>query len=285
MIFLKPKNIFQFLFQFLLNSIFRLRTSIRKKLISNVNNNYFISGEFFEMLSKTKLGKKKSNIIFSTLNNLPSKKDFLKYKNKIWIFHNSDEIFNLDIKKKLDFFKPKKCYSQNLVFKKKNFHYIPIGLENSKFHNNGDIQDFLRLRKIQLKKKTRILFGFKNTNSKRVVLREKFKKLDLADETKGWNSFFYRRILLNYMFVICPEGNGIDTHRLWEALYLKTVPIIEKNKISNFIKKANLPVLILDKWSDLSKYDEKKLRNFYASNRKLFNNKYLFQNYWKKKIK
>ena len=116
-------------------------------------------------------------------------------------------------------------------------------------------------------------------------MREKFKKLDLADETKGWNSFFYRRILLNYMFVICPEGNGIDTHRLWEALYLKTVPIIEKNKISNFIKKANLPVLILDKWSDLSKYDEKKLRNFYASNRKLFNNKYLFQNYWKKKIK
>ena len=59
MIFLKPKNIFQFLFQVLLNSIFRLRTSIRKKLISNVNNNYFISGEFFEMLSKTKLGKKK----------------------------------------------------------------------------------------------------------------------------------------------------------------------------------------------------------------------------------
>ena len=285
MIFLKPKNIFQSIFQFLLNSIFRLRTSIKKRLISNINNNHFISGEFFEMLSKTKFGKNKSNIIFSTLNNLPSKKDFLKYKKKIWIFHNSDEIFDLDIKKKLDFFKPKKCFSQNLVFEKKNFHYIPIGLENSKFHNNGDIQDFLRLRKIQLKKKTRILFGFKNTNSKRIVLREKFKKLDLADETKGWNSFFYRRILLNYMFVICPEGNGIDTHRLWEALYLKTVPIIEKNKISNFIKKANLPVLILDKWSDLSKYDEKKLRNFYASNRKLFNNKYLFQNYWKKKIK
>ncbi len=117
------------------------------------------------------------------------------------------------------------------------------------------------------------------------MLREKFKKLDLADETKGWNSFFYRRILLNYMFVICPEGNGIDTHRFWEALYLKTIPIMEKNKISNFIKKANLPVLIINKWSDLSKYDEKKLRNFYISNRKLFNSKYLSQNYWKKKIK
>ena len=280
MIFLKPNNIFEFLFQSLINIIFRLRQSIKKRFIQRVENNIFISGEFFE-----KISKKNSNIAFSSLDNFPLKKNYSKYKKKIWIFHNSDETFDLNAKKKLDFFHPKKSFSQNLVFKKKNFHYIPIGLENSKFHNNGDIEDFLKLRKIQLKKKPRILFGFKNTNPKRVILKEKFRKLDLADETNGWNSFFYRRILINYMFVICPEGNGIDTHRLWEAFYLKTIPIIEKNKISNFIKKANLPILILDKWSDLSKYDEKKLRNFYISNRKLFNNKYLFQNYWKKKIK
>ena len=105
-----------------------------------------------------------------------------------------------------------------------------------------------------------------------------------TDETNGWNSFFYRRILLNYMFVICPEGNGIDTHRMWEALYLRTVPIIKKNMISNSIKKAKIPVLILNKWSDLSKYDERKLKKFYLSNRKLFSNKYLFQAYWKNKI-
>ena len=142
----------------------------------------------------------------------------------------------------------------------------------------------MKLRKIRLKKKTRILFGFKNTNPKRAILREKFRKLDLADETNGWNSFFYRRILLNYMFVICPEGNGIDTHRLWEALYLRTIPIIEKNRISHFIKKASLPVLIVNKWSDLSKYNEKKLRDFYISHKKLFKNDFLFQNYWKKKL-
>tara|TARA_B100000287_G_scaffold39522_1_gene36078 strand:+ start:1017 stop:1859 length:843 start_codon:yes stop_codon:yes gene_type:complete len=280
MIFLRPNNIFEFLFQSLINTIFRLRQSIKKKLIQKVENNIFISGEFFE-----KISKKNSNIAFSSLDSFPLKKDYLKYKKKIWIFHNSDEIFDLNVKKKLDHFHPKKCFSQNLVFEKKNFHFIPIGLENSKFHNNGDIKDFLKLRKIQLKKKSRILFGFKNTNPKRAILREKFRKLDLTDETSGWNSFFYRRILLNYMFVICPEGNGVDTHRLWEALYLRTIPIIEKNKISPFIKKANLPVLIINKWSDLSKYNEKKLRDFYISNKRLFKNDYLFQNYWKKKIK
>ena len=279
MIFLRPNNIFEFLFQFLINSILRFRQSIKKRLIKEVKNNIFISGEFFENISK-----RNSNIVFSSLDSFPLKKDYTKYKKKTWIFHNSDETFDLNEKKKLDFFHPKKCFSQNLIIYKKNYHFIPIGLENSKFHNNGDIKDFLSLRKIKLKKKPRILFGFKNTNPKRAQLKNNFKKLKIADETNGSNSFFYRRILLNYMFVICPEGNGIDTHRMWEALYLRTIPIIKKNMISNFIKKAKIPVLILNNWSDLSKFDEKKLQKIYFSKKKLFNNRYLFQDFWKKRI-
>ena len=279
MIFLRPNNFFEFFIQFLINTIFRFRQSINKRLIKKVENNIFISGEFFEKISRGK-----SSIVFSSLDSFPLKKDYSKYKKKIWVFHNSDETFDLSAKKKLDYFHPKKCFSQNLIINKKNYHFIPIGLENSKFHKNGDIKDFLKLRKVKLEKKPRILFGFKNTNPKRVQLKHQFKKLIITDETNGWNSFFYRRILLNYMFVICPEGNGIDTHRMWEALYLRTIPIIKKNMISNFIKKAKIPVLILNKWSDLSKFDEKQLRKFYFSKKKLFNNRYLFQDYWKKRI-
>ena len=279
MIFLRPNNIFEFLFQFLINTIFRLRQSVKKRFIQKVENNIFISGEFFEKISTVN-----SSIVFSSLDSFPQKKDYPKYKKKIWVFHNSDETFDHNTKKKLDYFHPKKCFSQNLTIYKKNYHFIPIGLENSKFHNNGDIKDFLSLRKMKSVKKPRILFGFKNTNPKRVQLKHQFKKLKIADETCGWNSFFYRRILLNYMFVICPEGNGIDTHRMWEALYLRTIPIIKKNMISNFIKKAKIPVLILNKWSDLSKFDEKQLKKFYFSKKKFFNNRYLFQDYWKKRI-
>ena len=279
MIFLRPNNFFEFFIQFLINTIFRFRQSINKRLIKKVENNIFISGEFFE-----KISRRKSSIVFSSLDSFPLKKDYSKYKKKIWVFHNSDETFDLNAKKKLDYFHPKKCFSQNLIINKKNYHFIPIGLENSKFHKNGDIKDFLKLRKVKLEKKPRILFGFKNTNPKRVQLKHQFKKLKITDETTGWNSFFYRRILLNYMFVICPEGNGIDTHRMWEAIYLKTIPIIKKNMISNFIKNAKIPILILNKWSDLSKFDEKQLQKFYLSKKKLFNNRYLFQDYWKKQI-
>ena len=45
----------------------------------------------------------------------------------------------------------------------------------------------------------------------------------------------YLKILSSYKFAICPEGNGIDTHRFWECLYLhiwtfKTLNLARKNK-------------------------------------------------------
>ena len=105
MIFLRPNNIFEFLFQFLINSILRFRQSIKKRLIKEVKNNIFISGEFFENISK-----RNSNIVFSSLDSFPLKKDYTKYKKKTWIFHNSDETFDLNEKKKVGFFSPKKVF-------------------------------------------------------------------------------------------------------------------------------------------------------------------------------
>ena len=284
MIFLKPTNIFQFFFQFILNLFFRLRISLKKRLNLKVKNNIFLSGDFFQSLAKTKKSKN-NEFIFRSLDNIPSKRHLFRFKKKKWIFHNSDETFDIKALKKLSYFKPVKCYSQNLALNKKGFYFLPIGLENNKYQNHGDINDFKMLRKVKTHKISRILYGFNIRNSKRFQITKILKKLKTCDETKGWNSYVYRRILKKYMFVICPEGNGIDTHRFWEALYLYTIPIIQKNKISRFLTKANLPVLVLDKWSDLSRYDEKKLIHYYLSNRKLFKNSYLFQNYWKKNIK
>jgi hypothetical protein len=62
--------------------------------------------------------------------------------------------------------------------------------------------------------------------------------------------------LSQYKFCICPEGNGVDTHRLWEALYLKTVPIIINSEFTNILQKHNVPLVILNSWDDL---DETKL--------------------------
>ena len=68
--------------------------------------------------------------------------------------------------------------------------------------------------------------------------------------------------LQTYKYCICPEGNGLDTHRLWEAYYVKTIPILLRTTFSTNIKQVtNLPMILLNSWDDfdynlLPEYDE-----------------------------
>lgn len=39
----------------------------------------------------------------------------------------------------------------------------------------------------------------------------------------------YKHRLNTHHFILCPRGNGIDTHRLWESMYLGIIPIVEDN--------------------------------------------------------
>ena len=48
------------------------------------------------------------------------------------------------------------------------------------------------------------------------------------------------------MFVVSPEGAGMDCHRTWEALLLGCIPIVKRNVLSSLF--ADLPVLIVNDW-------------------------------------
>ena len=53
--------------------------------------------------------------------------------------------------------------------------------------------------------------------------------------------------LRRFGFVACPIGNGIDTHRIWETLYMGGIPIIRRNSILQDLLR-DLPVLVVDSW-------------------------------------
>ena len=72
-------------------------------------------------------------------------------------------------------------------------------------------------------------------------------------------SVFFDKIL-DYEAIICPIGNGVDTHRLWEVLYSNRTPTtirVGNFKIYELYEK--LPIIILDNENDL--YNEKLLDN------------------------
>ena len=67
----------------------------------------------------------------------------------------------------------------------------------------------------------------------------------------------FRRRLAESRFVISPPGNGIDCHRTWEAMYHKTVPVIEAPY--NLFQHIELPILTVNSYYDFFKmsFDER----------------------------
>ena len=58
----------------------------------------------------------------------------------------------------------------------------------------------------------------------------------------------YYEDLCRSKFVLCPEGTGIDTHRVYESLFCGATPVVLRNSLSPLYEK--LPVCIVDKWTD-----------------------------------
>lgn len=56
--------------------------------------------------------------------------------------------------------------------------------------------------------------------------------------------------MVEYAFVLSPFGNGMDCHRTWEALLCGCIPIVRSSVFNELFD--GLPVLIVDKWEDIS---------------------------------
>jgi hypothetical protein len=84
----------------------------------------------------------------------------------------------------------------------------------------------------------------------------------------------------NCIFVISPEGAGIDCHRSWEAILLGCIPIVKKSKFSKIFD--DLPVIQINNWNECN-FDN--LNNIYIQiKNKKFNFTKLFLNYWRNLI-
>ena len=84
-----------------------------------------------------------------------------------------------------------------------------------------------------------------------------------------------------YAFVISPHGGGFDCHRLWEALVLGCIPIVKKSGIDALYN--DLPVLIVNEWSDINKKMLRETMERFKTRK--FNYDKLLLSYWMTLIK
>lgn len=201
-------------------------------------------------------------------------------KKIILITHNSD--LNITI------LPPKnviKWYAQNVNIVDDRIESIPIGLENNRWfkeiNKKGKIMNKLK----ENKNFKNLLYINHNINTNRKEREEPYKIFNDKNWVtlqKGFNGEDYNRYIdniYNHKFILCPEGNGIDTHRTWECLYMNTIPI-EKININNKYY-TNLPILFVKNWKEIT---EEFLINEYIKLSSYNNLEELLYEYWKNKI-
>ncbi|KAJ3354067.1 hypothetical protein HDU83_005884 [Entophlyctis luteolus] len=86
--------------------------------------------------------------------------------------------------------------------------------------------------------------GVKSIRSRNVANCFLDNKLTLAQ--------FYRNVLEPARFVLAPGGNARDTYRVWESLIAGAIPIVDDAVFNQNGLYRDLPVLVINKWDDLS---------------------------------
>ena len=140
-------------------------------------------------------------------------------------------------------------FAQNVEINHPKLESIPIGLANGEIERNED----LYLKMIADKEDKRNMLYCNNTIWSHVGERAKCQKsierYGLKNSERVSIDVYLENIKTSY-FALAPDGNGVDTHKLWECLYLKTIPIVTKSINSNFY--ADLPILFIDEWEDFN---------------------------------
>lgn len=182
-----------------------------------------------------------------------------------------------------------KWFGQNVCVKDPRVESIPIGLENSKWF--PELQKIEKIKQVIQTKKNKFNLIYCNFNIE-TNKKERQYAFDIATNLSYCttnlrkNGFGYDDYILNlynHDFVLCPPGNGEDTHRLWETLYVGSIPIVKKS--INTMHYTDLPICFVDDWEQIK--DKNFLNDEYE--KILINDSWNMEklnfNYWNKIIK
>ena len=172
----------------------------------------------------------------------------------ILITHNSDISIEKEDLVYLDN-KIKHWFATKLnVLASNNLSALPYGLENRRWLKNGLVKNYKRILTLPTKKNNRILCSFNpdtNLVERAPLINIAEHKKDMIDINNFAESNTYLKVLSNYSFNLCPEGNNYESHRIWESLIFKTTPIVINNIVNQNFYNMGIPLIILDSWNDL----------------------------------
>ena len=172
--------------------------------------------------------------------------------NSILVVHNSDEMIDSAHLSLLDNPNVLKLYCQNLNIIHKKVRLLPIGIANPEWPH-GDRKQLLT---------TMLNQNDKNDNNMLYVNFDTRTFSGRSAVASKWSHMIqprtsfseYISALSRHKYCICPRGNGVDTHRYWESLYVQTIPIVldDGSPFYTHLKALNLPTLYVSAWDEVT---------------------------------
>lgn len=215
---------------------------------------------------------KKNKDVFCPTNKLSALSNLIK-KNSInfgnLVIMGSDR----NLSKELDFLKSIKHRFKKIYFEAKDVkcdwvQTLPMGVILAYLMRNGGNDILQHINK--QKNKTKLVasaFGNKypqltNKIKDRTTLQEFIKENDYVDDMSCDPLDYYEQ-LCKYKFFLAPLGRGIQTPKICECILCETVPVVTDHVAHRELRDIyGLPILIVDKWSDIT---EKLLNNQWNS--------------------
>lgn len=172
-------------------------------------------------------------------------------------------------------------------------HCLPIGMRLRFYQPYDDLLDFLNsIKKNVIDRPS----SFWNDSSRPLLLvpfTRKFYARDRAKALRELTVNVKKKILVmtqrvydrqidffnavsTHRFTLCPWGNGLDTHRLYEVLVMGGIPVVRKSSINSCmdgtdndiavevvnakngsvhidsVKRGNIPLVVVERWSEVT---------------------------------
>ncbi len=177
------------------------------------------------------------------------------------------------------FFPHTEFWIVNFIGKTEKSKVVPL-----LFNWDGD-KEFVRAEK-------KNIFGIPYSSLNSIARKEFFDELETLSFLhpylmKPMRYNLYYRGLSSLYFCMCPRGNGPDTYRFWEALVCGAIPVVIKHPFFTSLLEEypSLPVVVIEKLSDLETVLPTLTIEYYSEKMKHSNVDILWEEYWLTKFK
>ena len=180
-----------------------------------------------------------------------------------------------------------KWYCQNMDVLNDRIRPLPIGLENHHWHKGNKFKEIESVFMQDIPRKNWLYVNHEiSTNpGERAEPYRIFRNKGFCSLVEQKKSYLdYIKDMKSHRFVLCPEGNGFDTHRTWEALYMGSIPIVKRRIFTEMFSRI-MPILIVEDWKIITLDFLQEVYNKMKQITWPYGDKYLDMTFWEDVIK